>query len=484
MDASVAGLVDSLRRGEPDLDRLGLVGDPEPVAAAAAFVAAAQDPDLQRWLERWVPALLHSARPGAGAQRLRRLAQICRNKGIHFAPETFPALASVLGSSEFLARWLLLHPERVKSLAGDPPPPPANQPLDADWDRIRGAKQAGLLRSDARDVCGRPFRESLRELSDLADRCLTAGLACAAAETGLASPALLTLGKLGGQELNFSSDVDLLFVYEPPSDSDPLAYNAEVGRLIRQFKKEMEARTPEGFGYRVDLDLRPEGPAGVLANSIDAALEYYETFGAEWERQMLIRLRPLPGDPVGSGFADQIQPFVYRRAIDPDVIHEIRDMKSRIEEQRRRTGKNLDYELKDGAGGIRDVEFLVHSIQLFAGGDEPSIRTGNVLAALEAIADRNLLPVPVVESLERSYLWLRRAEHALQMAEEQQTARFPADRAAQLGLARRMGYADPTADAAWNRLMEDWTEARTAVRGHFEALVPRAETRVTRFASL
>ncbi|MCH7709012.1 MAG: aminopeptidase P family protein [Myxococcales bacterium] len=100
MDASVAGLVDSLRRGEPDLDRLGLVGDPEPVAAAAAFVAAAQDPDLQRWLERWVPALLHSARPGAGAQRLRRLAQICRNKGIHFAPETFPALASVLGSSE------------------------------------------------------------------------------------------------------------------------------------------------------------------------------------------------------------------------------------------------------------------------------------------------------------------------------------------------------------------------------------------------
>ncbi|MCH7751096.1 MAG: hypothetical protein IH898_02925, partial [Planctomycetes bacterium] len=116
------------------------------------------------------------------------------------------------------------------------------------------------------------------------------------------------------------------------------------------------------------------------------------------------------------------------------------------------------------------------SIQLFAGGDEPSIRTGNVLAALEAIADRNLLPVPVVESLERSYLWLRRAEHALQMAEEQQTARFPADRAAQLGLARRMGYADPTADAAWNRLMEDWTEARTEVRGHFEALVLRAET--------
>lgn len=476
MDASVAGLVDSLRRGEPDLDRLGLVGDPEPVAAAAAFVAAAQDPDLQRWLERWVPALLHSARPGAGAQRLRRLAQICRNKGIHFAPETFPALASVLGSSEFLARWLLLHPERVKSLAGDPPPPPADQPLEADWDRIRDAKHEGLLRTAARDLCGRPFRESLRELSDLADRCLTAGLACAAAETGLASPALLTLGKLGGQELNFSSDVDLLFVYEPPSDSDPLAYNAEVGRLIRQFKKEMEARTPEGFGYRVDLDLRPEGPAGVLANSVDAALEYYETFGAEWERQMLIRLRPLPGDPVGSGFADQIQPFVYRRAIDPDVIHEIRDMKSRIEEQRRRTGKNLDYELKDGAGGIRDVEFLVQSIQLFAGGDEPSIRTGNVLAALEAIADRNLLPVPVVESLERSYLWLRRAEHALQMAEEQQTARFPADRAAQLGLARRMGYADPTADAAWNRLMEDWTEARTEVRGHFEALVLRAET--------
>jgi glutamate-ammonia-ligase adenylyltransferase len=278
--------------------------------------------------------------------------------------------------------------------------------------------------------------------------------------------------KLGGRELNFSSDVDLLFLYPVPPGGDALARNQEVGDLVRHLKAKLEATGDEGFGYRVDLDLRPEGRSGVIANSVDAALGYYETFGQEWERQMLIRLRPVAG-PSGAGeaFAREIAPFVYRRHIDPGVMRSVRDMKARIEEERRRAGRDLEVDLKEGPGGIRDVEFLVQSLQLFHGGGEQSLRTGNVLDGLEAIERLGLLPSATVAALATAYTWLRRAEHALQLADEQQVSRLPREQPAQLALARRMGYADADAQLARSRLLEDWTAVRTEVRAHFEALV-------------
>ena len=152
-----------------------------------------------------------------------------------------PALPRVLGSSGFLARLLLRHPDWLAELAGALPEAPPARPIDADWDAIREAKYRGLLRITARDLLARPFESSLRELSDLADRCLAAALACAARETEVEAPALLALGKLGGRELNFSSDVDLLFVYESPAAVDPLEHNHAVARLIRRLKSALEA---------------------------------------------------------------------------------------------------------------------------------------------------------------------------------------------------------------------------------------------------
>jgi glutamate-ammonia-ligase adenylyltransferase len=146
-------------------------------------------------------------------------------------------------------------------------------------------------------------------------------------------------------------------------------------------------------------------------------------------------------------------------------------MKARIEDERRRAGRDLDADLKEGPGGIRDVEFLVQSFQLFYGGGETSLRTGNVLDGLAALERRGLLPAETASALTQCYTWLRRAEHAIQLAEEQQTARMPRERAAQLALARRMGYADPDGQSAQSRLLEDWTAVRTEVRAHFEALV-------------
>jgi glutamate-ammonia-ligase adenylyltransferase len=282
----------------------------------------------------------------------------------------------------------------------------------------------------------------------------------------------LALGKLGGRELNFSSDVDLIFVYKPASGGDESRQNQDATAVIQRFKTQLEASSADGFAYRVDLDLRPEGRSGVLANSVDAALGFYETFGAEWERQMLIRLRGV-GGPADTceAFSTGIAPFVYRRLIDPGVMVAVRNMKARIEAERLRLGRDLDADIKEGPGGIRDIEFITQSFQLFYGGRHHELRTGNVLEALARMGDLELLPEPITASLRSAYLWLRRAEHSVQLPEEQQTARFPRDPQERIALARRMGYAQPDGAAARDDLLEDWTSIRSEVRAHFEDLV-------------
>ncbi len=467
--------LEALERGSPSAPLLAALGDPEPERSADALARAVCAPDLSATRAEWLPELLRSARPGFGAAALCDLApryrQVC---GRPLDLRAAPSLVPVLGSSDFLARLLLRHPNWVEDLAGAPPPPPRAEAIEADWTAIRVAKYRGLLRIAARDLAGRPFAESSRELSDLADSILDAALRTAAQVAPGEPPALLALGKLGGRELNFSSDVDLLFVYDD-DEGDALERNHAVARVIQELKRHLEAASDDGFGYRVDLDLRPEGRTGVLANSVDAALRYYETFGADWERQALLRLRPIAGARRASAeFVAGITPFVYRRLIDTSAIRRVRAMKARIEDERRRAGHDLEQDLKEGPGGIRDVEFLVQALQLFWGGRHPSLRTGNVLEALGELRRARLLPEAVAAGLADAYCWLRRAEHALQMVEERQTARFPRDARAQTALARRLRYRDPEGARARDRLLDDWTNQRAFVRREFEALVLEA----------
>jgi len=473
MEPGLERLVDLLRRGELTADALASLGEPEPEEARVALHEAAREPDLASHVASWGPALLVGARCGFGARTLVEVARryrATRRKAL--PPGALASLAAVVSCSDFLARTLLRHAHWCEGLDGCPPSAPFDEPVEPDWTAIRIAKYQGLLRIAARDLAGRPFEESLVELSRLAERCLTAGLETAARECDASAPALLALGKLGGEELNFSSDVDLLFVYAPERPDDVPELQARHTQLIQLFKRQLEARSEDGFAYRIDLDLRPEGKPGALVNSVDAALYYYESFGADWERQALIRLRPLAGpERVAKRFMQGVTPFVYRRGIDTDAIRRVRAMKLRVEQERRDAGRDLERELKEGPGGIRDVEFLVQALQLFHGGREPRLRTGNVLRALARLSEHGLLPDASAASLAQSYLWLRRAEHALQMQEERQVHRMPSDAAAQVALARRMGYHDPSGEAARTRLLDDWTRVRSGVRAHFEQLV-------------
>jgi glutamate-ammonia-ligase adenylyltransferase len=468
----IATIARALEAGEAPADALARVGEAEPQRACEAFARARARAGLAEHFGRWAPEALRSARPAYAAESLVELAEL----GAPLPPGALPVLARVLGNSTFLARLLQARPLLGAELAPDAegwPPPPAG-PVAPAWDAIREAKYRGLLRVAARDASGRPFRAGLGELSDLADACLGAALACAAQETGVEAPTLLALGKLGGRELNFSSDVDVLFVYEVPGDAEAdFARNADVARLVRSFRAGLEARGELGFGYRVDLELRPEGPTGPLANSVDAALGYYESFGAEWERQAMIRLRHVagPAQPARA-LAEGLAPFVWRRSISPAALQAVREMKHRIEHERRSAGRDLEGDLKEGPGGIRDVEFLVQALQLFVGGREPRVRTGNVLDGLDALAAIGALPVETAAALADAYLWLRRAEHSVQLDEERQTHAFPRDARAQRALARRMGYGEADAGSARARLLDEWTAVRTEVRAHFDELLP------------
>lgn len=477
MEELARAFEETLEQGRPDPALLELAGDEDPPRSARAFADAFADPDLAPGWSFWGPALLVSARPGFGAEQLALLATSHRQAlGEPLPIAALPALAPILGASNFLARLLVREPHRVAEIDGPMPDAAPSLAPAPDWAAIRDHKYRGLLRITARDLLGRPFAESPRELSDLADVCLEAAAACAARETGTSPPAILALGKLGGRELNFSSDVDLVFVYGASSDAEDLARNAALTPFVRAFKGGLERPAADGFGYRVDLDLRPEGAHGALVNSVDAALSYYEGFGHEWERQAMIRLRAVAGDRVAAeSFLRGITPFVFRRLIDPGVPRSVRAMKLRIEEERRRAGRDLEIELKEGPGGIRDVEFFVQSFQLLLGGRERSLRSGSVLEVLATLGRLKALPESVVGDLSEAYVWLRRAEHALQLVEERQTQRFPRDPAQQRALARRMGYADPDGARARDRLLDDWTSMRSRVRSQFEALLPEGD---------
>ncbi|MFI5047984.1 MAG: bifunctional [glutamine synthetase] adenylyltransferase/[glutamine synthetase]-adenylyl-L-tyrosine phosphorylase, partial [Acidimicrobiia bacterium] len=268
-----------------------------------------------------------------------------------------------------------------------------------------------------------------RELAALAGVALDAALRRTSAD---ADVAIIGMGKLGGRELNYSSDVDVLFVHD--------GNRQEAERAAREVLATMSAPSPDGIVFRTDANLRPEGRSGPLTRTIESYGAYYEQWGRTWEFQALLKARPAAGNlALGERFSVLTSPYVWPDALDPDAVREIRAMKERAEALTDRLGLS-ERELKRGRGGIRDVEFAVQLLQLVHGRHDPAVRSATTLVALADLARGGYVADRDAAQLDDAYRFLRTVEHRLQLYDEQQTHTVPADDAARTRLARVLGY--------------------------------------------
>jgi len=322
---------------------------------------------------------------------------------------------------------------------------------------IRRFRRRELLRIGYDDIVrSLPLEGITRDLSRLADVCVEAAYRLARkhadarhgppsgdAEDRSARFVVLALGKLGGEELNYSSDIDLIFLYdvEGQTRGPRVVSNAEYfTRLGGELVRLLSDHTALGLAYRVDMRLRPEGDQGPLARSLAGTLGYYETSGRTWERQAMIKCRAIAGDStLGQTFLDAIRPFVYRRYLSGSEIGEIKAMKRRIEQRTVKEG-NAEVEVKTGRGGIRDVEFVLQFLQLLHGGEYPEVRHANTLVAMARLEDVGCLTAEERTIMEDTYRFLRRVEHRLQVMFDRQTHEMPRNLEEQRTLAIRLGY--------------------------------------------
>jgi [glutamine synthetase] adenylyltransferase / [glutamine synthetase]-adenylyl-L-tyrosine phosphorylase len=356
-------------------------------------------------------------------------------------------------------------------------------PADDDvgfMEALRRFRRRQLVRIAWRDLAGLADVESvLGELSLLADVCIHAACrrAAAALETRHGIPRdedgaplelmVLGMGKLGGGELNFSSDIDLVFLF--PSHGEtvgprPMEHEEYFARLGRRVAQMLGTVTADGFVYRVDLRLRPFGESGPQVMSFDAFEDYLQQQGRDWERYAYVKARPVHGaGPFGELYRNVLRPFVFRRYLDFGVFESLRGMKELIAREVER--RELRDNVKLGPGGIREIEFIVQAFQLIRGGGKPALQTRRLLEALPLLAGQKLLTPRAVEELGDSYRFLRRVENRLQERNDEQTHDLPQDEAGRARLALAMDARD------WATLSGEIERHRRRVSGHFQALI-------------
>ncbi len=320
------------------------------------------------------------------------------------------------------------------------------------WLRILLGEACGLLR----------FEAIVGELSDTTDVLASAALTLAAGAIAARGPvpafAILGMGKLGARELNYSSDIDLIFVYRPDEDRD-------ASHLLARRLGEAVIRWLDGEGgerlFRVDMRLRPEGERGELALSLRETIDYYWSVGRPWERQAMLKARTIAGDlALGDALVKELQPWIFPAESPWEDMQESRLMRRRIEERAN------EADIKTGAGGIRDIEFLAQHFQLLHGGRMPELRLRATIPALRALADRGILPRADAVELESHLVILRTIEHRLQSWEDRQEHAVPVDEVARTALALRCGFTGREALALFDTRL-------AAVRGRVRILAAR-----------
>lgn len=413
-----------------------------------------------------------------------------RNSAWFESAETASALGlvAVLAASPALARrleatpdWLrtvfdpesLEHGRRSEGLRRD-----AQALLDAAMaqadharalEELRHFRHRELIRIVARDLTGQADLATItRELSDLADvslggvlRVVRARVASQLGEPWELEPdgtwrptefCIVGLGKLGGQELNYSSDVDVIFVYgaeghvfrDPPAprarpSNGGLTSHEFFRQLAEEVIAEVEAATAAGQLYRIDVRLRPEGAGGPLARSVESYENYYAQWGQTWERLTLMKARPVAGDRgLGSEFIESIQQFRYPRAATPHLIAEVAATKQRMESDA--IAGDVEHDVKRGRGGIREIEFITQALQLLHGGRQPFLQGAGTLPTIDRLASYQLITPAEAVGLAKSYTFWRNVEHRLQLEALEQTHTLPSDDTGRLRISRLMGH--------------------------------------------
>jgi glutamate-ammonia-ligase adenylyltransferase len=347
--------------------------------------------------------------------------------------------------------------------------------------QLRYFRQREMVRIIWRDLAGwADLAQTVRELSALADACLQQALAilyqwhCETLGTPLdeigvpQNLVVLAMGKLGAGELNLSSDIDLIFTYvgQGETQGGPRTVSNQVffTRLGQKLIQALDNVTTDGFVFRVDMRLRPFGDSGALVTCFHGMEDYYQTQGREWERYAMIKARVVTGSEAESSkLSSLLKPFIYRRYLDYGVFDSLREMKVMIVNQLRRKG--LEGNIKLGAGGIREIEFIGQVFQLIYGGRDFPLQQRPILTILDLLAERQFLSEQAVDDLKLAYVFLRRTEHRIQAFADQQTHLLPDDEAGLLRIATLMGF-EHSAD-----FLFVLNEHREQVQSHFEQIL-------------
>ena len=403
-----------------------------------------------------------------------------------------PSLRQSLGdlavASDFAIETLRRQPELLARLAANAaePLPPPELPADAPatWpERLRRHRAAESTRLAWRDaVEGAPVEEILDGSTRLAEQCLQIALAALEGEfaarhgvvrAGDGSAQRLVvfgLGKLGGGELNFSSDIDLVYCYPQGGESDgarPLAAEEYFARLGQRLARLLDEPTADGFCHRVDLRLRPFGNAGRVALSFAGMDTYFQREGRDWERYAWMKARAVAGDiDAGETWLQTLRPFVYRRYLDYTALDGLRELKAAIAAEVAR--RELADDIKRGPGGIREIEFLAQSLQLIRGGREAALRERRLLPALQALVQGGQIDGGNGAALADAYRHLRKLENRLQMLRDAQTHALPENAPDRMRIAAGLGYAN------WEALRTGLDAVRARVSAEFaQLLAPR-----------
>jgi len=413
------------------------------------------------------------------------------NLNISQTPEFTASIAKVWCSSLFVAESCTRKPELLVDLvnSGDLSAAYhqnsyveklAHAPVETQAElmtKLRDFRRREMVRIAWRDLAGwAELSETLSELSHLADACIQYALhflyqeACELRGTPLLSDGspqqivVLGMGKLGAYELNYSSDIDLIFAYAEDGvlpDRKETSYGEFFTRLCRNLVKVLDEITVDGFVFRTDIRLRPYGDSGPIIMTFDGMENYYQTQAREWERYAMIKVRQVAGDfKVGAELMAMFRPFVYRRYLDYGAFEELRSLKAQITQELRR--KDRMENIKLGPGGIREIEFIGQAFQLIRGGNDKALQTRPILDVLQLLGERELLSQNDADQLKQSYCFLRRVENHIQQYQDRQTHDLPADPAAQQALAYSLDYPD------WDSFKQHLDEVRKQVHGIFD----------------